>query len=251
MSQQTRLENTNVPKQRKNYADTVSGNNANTFFPNFNDTSSNATDQPAQSSEEVTILQIPKNIRSAGIELPAQENSEEITVQNEEELPLPKNKNKRKLNPDSINDDDEQEQIVKKLLEDDNLSHSTENIDSDSESIKSNDSFDSTATVNSTASESAKIRTKKIVEKGNKIIDQFIAKVKPKSHYPLSNKKFVEFLKQSYGCKPHQVLAVIKEFTEDQKGIKTMIEDNIHKVSNFNLKRRLSRIAKVIDEETK
>lgn len=255
ISQQPRLENTNNPDAVKSYADTVANANTNRFTPNFAETSKivAAVEQPAEATSDTTILSVPKNLRKFDSLRPSQLSPEGGVQLEQKDLPTPKKKNKRKLTPDNSSDE-AQELIVKKLL-DDKTTHptlpDTDKVDSDAESIRSTNSYDSTATVKSDASEFSKNRTKKFMQKGNKSIDLFVAKLKPKSHYPLSNKKFNELLKESYGYKPQQLLAVILEFTNDLTGLRTMIRDNLVRSGNFNLKRRLERMDKTLNEELK
>jgi Zinc knuckle len=252
ISQQPRLENTNNSNTTKSYADTVANTerSSNTFTPNFATPSTVVAEQEAQFTENsTTILPVQKSSRNFDSGIPSKPSAEVGARQESAELPLPKPKNKRKHNNNS---DEAQEQTAKKLLEDNTISQTTSDtaiVDSDCESIKSIDSFDSSSSLKSNASESSKIRANKTKEKGNNLANKFIERIKTKPHYPLSRKKFGEFLKQSYGCKPQQMMAVIKDFTEDHVGLRTMIEENSHKASNFNLTRRLKRIVNVIKEE--
>lgn len=249
-SQQPRLENdTRNSNRAKSYADTVSNTSNNTPAPNVIQSKNEVTVQQLDTTVETTILLVPKNRRDIQSEIPSQSGIQHQVLQEvPKDLPTPKRKNKRKLTPDKSNDET-QEQVAKKLLEDDTntpTDFDIEQVDSDSESIKS---FDSSTTVKSDTSESSKIRASLMVEKGNRMVDLFVARINPKPHYPLSNKKFNDLLKQTYGCKPQQLLAVILEFTDDLKGLQTMIGETIHRSGHFNMKRRLERIEKTINEE--
>jgi hypothetical protein len=242
ISQQVRFENARGSKKSTSYADTVANTNTDTpSTANSNTPVINDGKQSTTENEETTTLQVPKDIRTYEEETTAQPLS--ISLQHEPtEITLPKKKNKRKLTPDN-NTDKEQEQNVKKLLEDGTLSQLIS--DSDSESISS---IDSTVGVKADASESLTIRIEKFGHKRNKLIDQFTSRITTQPQYPLSISQFNRFLKETYGFTPRDILRWIKEYhTDDRKGIKTMIEENAHQVSNSNLTKKLKKIVNIID----